>query len=157
MTLQSIDWTIIGIFIAIVLGIGFVASPTAGKSSQEFFLNPHFPALRSCPPAISGASRNKQIPTSQLMVSGPSTNGMATLLILSAAEKLAETPEKLRVWDSKMHDGAPFVNFNPVMDKSLTLDDANPAVSKREYRVIAADRVIDAAAADAEWRKWTAE
>jgi len=38
MTLQSIDWTIIGIFFAIVLGIGFVASRTAGKNSQEFFL-----------------------------------------------------------------------------------------------------------------------
>jgi solute:Na+ symporter, SSS family len=36
--LQSIDWTIIAIFFAIVLGIGFVASRTAGKSSQEFFL-----------------------------------------------------------------------------------------------------------------------
>jgi SSS family solute:Na+ symporter len=36
--LQSIDWTIITIFFAIVLGIGFIASRTAGKSSQEFFL-----------------------------------------------------------------------------------------------------------------------
>jgi SSS family solute:Na+ symporter len=36
--LQSIDWTIIAIFFAIVLGIGFGASRTAGKSSQEFFL-----------------------------------------------------------------------------------------------------------------------
>jgi Na+/proline symporter len=36
--LTSIDWTIIVIFFAIVLGIGFVASRTAGKSSKEFFL-----------------------------------------------------------------------------------------------------------------------
>ena len=36
--LQTIDWTIIGVFFAIVLGIGWVASRTAGKSSQEFFL-----------------------------------------------------------------------------------------------------------------------
>ena len=36
--LQTIDWTIIAVFFAIVLGIGFVASRTAGKSSKEFFL-----------------------------------------------------------------------------------------------------------------------
>ena len=36
--LHAIDWTIIGVFFAIVLGIGWVASRTAGKSSQEFFL-----------------------------------------------------------------------------------------------------------------------
>ena len=36
--LQTIDWTIIGVFFAIVLGIGWQASRTAGKSSQEFFL-----------------------------------------------------------------------------------------------------------------------
>jgi len=36
--LNTIDWTIIGIFFTIVLGIGWVASRTAGNSSQEFFL-----------------------------------------------------------------------------------------------------------------------
>ncbi len=36
--LQGIDWTIICIFFTIVLGIGWVASRTAGKSSSEFFL-----------------------------------------------------------------------------------------------------------------------
>jgi len=94
-------------------------------------------------------------PARWLMVSGPTPQGTATVLILSAAEKLAGTPENLRVWDSKMHNGAPFVNFNPVMQKPLPLDGAHPAVSHRKYRVIAADRVISAAAAEAEWRKWT--
>lgn len=94
-------------------------------------------------------------PARWVVVSGPGAKGPASLLILSAAEKQAGTPEKIRVWDSRMHGGAPFVNFNPVMDKPLPLDDAHPAVSKREYRVIAADRAIDAAAAEAEWRKWT--
>ncbi|VGO21909.1 Sodium/glucose cotransporter [Pontiella sulfatireligans] len=36
--LSTIDWAIIGVFFAIVLGIGWVASKTAGKSSEEFFL-----------------------------------------------------------------------------------------------------------------------
>jgi hypothetical protein len=96
-------------------------------------------------------------PARWVVVSGPGAKGTASLLILSAAEKVAGTPEKIRVWDSRMHGGAPFVNFNPVMDKPLPLDDTHPAVSKREYRVIAADRAIDAAAAEAEWRKWKGE
>ena len=107
----------------------------------------------------SGKGRDEAngTPARWLMVSGPAPQGTATVLILSAAEKIAGTPEKLRVWDSKMHGGAPFVNFNPVMDKPLRLDDAHPAVSKRKYRVIAADRAIDAQAAEAEWKKWAGE
>ena len=80
-------------------------------------------------------------------------DGRADASFVAAAE-IAGAEEKVRVWDSKAHDGAPFVNFNPVMDKPLPLDDAHPAVSNRKYRVIAADRLIDAAAAEAEWRKW---
>ncbi|MEQ9289994.1 MAG: sodium:solute symporter family protein [Cyclobacteriaceae bacterium] len=38
MLLQTIDWAIIGVFFIIVLGIGWMASRTAGKSSEEFFL-----------------------------------------------------------------------------------------------------------------------
>lgn len=38
MQLVAIDWTIIGVFFMIVLGIGFVASRTAGKNTSEFFL-----------------------------------------------------------------------------------------------------------------------
>ena len=74
--------------------------------------------------------------------------------MMSAAVELAGAPERLRVWDSKAQNGEPFVNFNPVMETPLPLDDAHPAVSNRKYRVIAADRVIDAAAAEAEWRTW---
>jgi hypothetical protein len=84
------------------------------------------------------------------MVTGPTPNGSATVLIMSAAE----SPEKLRVWDHTAHNGAPFVNFNPVMDKPLPLDDAHPQVSKRKYRVIAADHTMTAAEAETEWKKW---
>jgi hypothetical protein len=89
-----------------------------------------------------------------VVVSGPTPQGSASVLMMSAAAEVAGTPEKLRVWDSKSHNGAPFVNFNPVMDKPSPLDDAHPAVSNRKYRVISADRVIDANAAEGEWRKW---
>jgi hypothetical protein len=92
-----------------------------------------------------------------VVVSGPTPTGTASLLILSAAEKNTGTPEKIRVWNASAHHGTPFVNFNPVMDKPLPLDDAHPSVSKRSYRVIAADRTIDAAAADALWREWAGQ
>lgn len=92
-----------------------------------------------------------------LAVSGPTPTGTASVLILSAAEKLAGTPENLRVWGSENHNGAPFANFNPVQTKSLPLDEATPSVSHRAYRVIASDRAMDAATAEAEWKKWMTE
>ncbi len=36
--LVNIDWVVIGIFFAIVLGIGIAASRSAGKNTKEFFL-----------------------------------------------------------------------------------------------------------------------
>lgn len=89
-------------------------------------------------------------PARWVVVSGPTPNGSASVLMMSAAE----SPEKLRVWGSNNHGGAPFVNFNPVMQIPQPLDDAHPAVSNRTYRVIAADHTIDAAEAEAEWKKW---
>ncbi len=38
MALNSIDWTIVGIFFVIVLSIGWFASKTAGKDTTQFFL-----------------------------------------------------------------------------------------------------------------------
>jgi Na+/proline symporter len=38
MKLVAIDWLIVGVFFAIVLAIGWVASRTAGKDTSEFFL-----------------------------------------------------------------------------------------------------------------------
>ncbi|MEQ9306821.1 MAG: hypothetical protein RJQ14_23095 [Marinoscillum sp.] len=38
MLLHTLDWIIIAVFFAIVLGIGWVASRTAGQSSEEYFL-----------------------------------------------------------------------------------------------------------------------
>lgn len=38
MVLQTIDWAIVGIFFIVVLSIGWVASKTAGKDMNEFFL-----------------------------------------------------------------------------------------------------------------------
>ncbi len=38
MALSTLDWIIVAVFFIIVLGIGWVASRTAGKSTSEFFL-----------------------------------------------------------------------------------------------------------------------
>ena len=91
-----------------------------------------------------------------VVVSGSSPGGRASVLIMSAATEIAGKAERLRVWDSKNHNGAVFVNFNPVMQKPLTLDDSNPAVSHRAYRIIAADRLIDSDEAETSWRSWMA-
>ncbi len=93
-------------------------------------------------------------PARWVVVSGPTPTGCASVLMMSAASKRAGAPERLRVWNSKIHDGTPFVNFNPVMNQSLPLDGSHPAVSDRKYRIVAADREIDAATAEAAWRKW---
>ncbi len=37
-SMTTLDWSIIGVFFVIVIGIGYVASRTAGKSTSEFFL-----------------------------------------------------------------------------------------------------------------------
>lgn len=93
-------------------------------------------------------------PARWVVVSGPTPGGSASVLLMSAASEMAGTPERLRVWDAKTANGVPFVNFNPVVNTALPLDDAHPAVSNRKYRVVAADRLLDAAAAEAEWRQW---
>ena len=99
-----------------------------------------------------GLDRNKANgkPARWVVVSGATPGGKASVLMMSAAA----TPEKLRVWDDTMNGGNPFVNFNPVTDKPLPLDAEHPEVSKRLYRVIAADHEIDATAAEAEWKAW---
>lgn len=94
-------------------------------------------------------------PARWVVVNGQSATGTpVSVLVLSAAEHIAGASEKLRVWDSKNHNGAPFVNFNPVSDKAVPLDETHPAVSKRSYRVIAADRAVDVKEAEAEWKRW---
>lgn len=95
-------------------------------------------------------------PARWVVVSGTSPGGTASVLIMSAASGIAGQPERLRVWDSTNHNGATFVNFNPVMEKPLLLDDSNPAVSHRVYRLVAADRLIDAAEAEKTWLAWMA-
>lgn len=90
-----------------------------------------------------------------VLVTGPNgASATASVLTMSAAVDLAGTAERLRVWGSKNHHGTPFVNFNPVQQSPLPLNAETPAVSHRQYRVIAADRTLTAGEAEAEWQAW---
>ena len=90
-------------------------------------------------------------PARWAIVGGQAESGQAAVLMLSAAGARGE-PERLRVWDAKAQNGMSFVNFNPVLEKPLPLDDAHPAASDRSYRLVIADRAIEAAEAEALWK-----
>ena len=96
-------------------------------------------------------------PAKWCMVTGDTPQGKATMLILSAAAMYEGDPELLRVWDSKTHHGNPFVNFNPVVKRSLVLKDDNIPVSSRAYRLIMVDREIKAEEADKLWKEYETE
>lgn len=89
-----------------------------------------------------------------VFVSGPADDGRATLLMLSGAEKDDNPAERLRVWNSKMHHGNPFINFNPVMKKSFDLTEDHAEVASRRYRIVASDRALTADDAEALWKEW---
>jgi len=94
-------------------------------------------------------------PARWLLMTGPVPDGgRASVLMMSAATEIAGKPERLRVWNALMHGGVPFINFNPVAEEKLTLNAATPAVATRQYRVIAADRVLPVEEAEALWKAW---
>jgi len=93
-------------------------------------------------------------PANWVTVEGTTPRGRATMLMMSAAAKDDGRAERLRVWDSKMHGGAPFVNFNPVMGDSIALKPEHKEVSDRHYRLVIADRSIAADEVDRLWGEW---
>jgi len=94
-------------------------------------------------------------PARWILMTGPTpAGGEASVLMMSAAVDIAGEPERLRVWNVLMHGGVPFINFNPVLKKKLTLNVETPAVSKRQYRIIAADGRLTAEEAETQWKSW---
>lgn len=89
-------------------------------------------------------------------VDGTTEAGRATMLLMSGAAKNGGTSERVRVWDSNAHRGAPFVNFNPVAKESLPLVATRKEVAMRKYRLVLADRVIEPDEADKIWKAWKA-
>lgn len=90
------------------------------------------------------------------MVNGSSNTPQkkATMLIMSGASKHGGTPELLRIWDSKAHNGAPFINFNPVMKASIPMEKGKTAITSRRYRLILSDHAITPAEAEKLWMSW---
>lgn len=88
-------------------------------------------------------------------VDGEAPLGRASLLLMSAAGFDGGDPERLRVWGPGDHDGAPFVNVNPVVNASRPLD--HPAVARRHYRLVMADRSITSGEAERRWKRWQEE
>jgi hypothetical protein len=94
-------------------------------------------------------------PARWVMVDGEAPDGRATMLMMSAAGMKDGETELLRVWTDKMHHGAPFVNFNPVVKESFPLTD--PVVAARRYRLVVADREITPEEAEKLWQAWKKE
>ncbi len=63
-------------------------------------------------------------------------------------------PEKLRTWDTQ-HEGAIFVNFNPVMDEPWTFEPGQTYT--RNYRLFIYDGQLTAEAAEAMWHAYAAD
>jgi hypothetical protein len=94
-------------------------------------------------------------PARWVMMDGETPGGRATMLMMSAAAMKGGDADLLRVWDSKAHHGAPFINFNPVVKESFPLSD--PVVAQRRYRLVVADREITPEQAEKLWRVWEKE
>lgn len=101
-----------------------------------------------------GREEANHTPARWVAVDGPGKDGPATVVILSAAKKLAGQEELLRVWNRKVHGGVPFVNLNPVVKEGLPLDGDHPAVSHRFYRVLAVDGKLEVEEIEAAWKEW---
>jgi len=75
----------------------------------------------------------------------------AGVLLMSDAAN-HEHPEFLRTWNSKMHAGAFFVNFNPVQREAWTFEPGRDYI--RRYRLFVYDGEISAEQAEAQWAAW---
>lgn len=87
-------------------------------------------------------------------VDGETKAGRATMLMMSAAPKNGGTSERLRVWNASAHNGAPFVNFNPVVKESIVMTPERKEVALRRYRLVMADHAIASAEAEKLWKAW---
>jgi hypothetical protein len=73
--------------------------------------------------------------------------GNAGVLLMSRPDNRAH-PEKLRTWDTQ-HQGAVFINFNPVADHPWTFEPGKEYI--RNYRLFVYDGSVSAAQAEALW------
>lgn len=77
--------------------------------------------------------------------------GTAGVLLMGHPENRSH-PERLRTWNSRQHDGAVFVNFNPVMSGAWVFEPGQSYT--RKYRLFIYDGSLSAEAAEAIWTNY---
>jgi Na+/proline symporter len=118
MQLQLIDWSIIVVFFLIVVGIGFVASRTAGKNTREFFLGGrHMPwwLLGISMVACTFSADTPNLVTGMVRENGIAKNwawwaflitGMVTVFIYAKLWRRSEVMTDLEYYELRYHGRA---------------------------------------------------
>ena len=66
-----------------------------------------------------------------------------------------DAPELLRTWDSKQHNGAVFINFNPVQKKSWTFEPGKEYT--RRYKLFVYDGTVTKEQCEELWKEGVGE
>jgi hypothetical protein len=77
--------------------------------------------------------------------------GKAGILLMSHPGNY-DAPQRLRTWNSKMHDGSVFVNFNPVQEKSWTFQPGKDYTQR--YQMFVYDGTVTAEQCEELWLKY---
>jgi hypothetical protein len=78
--------------------------------------------------------------------------GKAGILLMSHPDNY-DYPQRLRTWNSKMHNGSVFVNFNPVQEKSWTFQPGKDYT--QQYQMFVYDGAVTAQQCQQLWQQYT--
>lgn len=87
-----------------------------------------------------------------VLIEGATENGKTGGVVMMSSPDNHAHPEKLRTWDHKTHNGAIFVNFNPVQDESWTFEPGKKYI--RNYRVFVYDGNVSDEKAEEMWKQY---
>ena len=85
-------------------------------------------------------------------VEGRMEKGHAAGILLMSYPQNHDHPELLRTWDSKTHNGAIFINFNSVQDKSWRFEPGGKYT--RRFGVFVYDGTLSAEQAETIWKQY---
>jgi len=88
-----------------------------------------------------------------IIAEGDAKAGAKAGLVMMSHPDNRGTPQMLRTWNNKMHNGATFANFNPVQEKSWMLAPGKKYVQK--YRLFVYDGSVTDAQAEKMWSKYS--
>ncbi len=123
-------------------GLGFRGTAIWNKDNSTLLTS------EGCDRSSANSTRARWIRAEGATDSG----AMAGILLMGHPENF-EYPEKLRTWNQQ-HQGAIFINFNPVMDQFRVLKPGDKDV--RRYRLLVYDGSLSPAAAETLWQEYTA-